>query len=77
MKLPERKKKLLNHSSDIQFKDFIKFYKDFTKKLFSFLVNNTNLPSDNPLRFGKTYGKITASKKIKTMYNKIEQTKAQ
>ena len=40
-----------NHSSDIDFKDFMKLYKDYTKKPYSFLVNNTTLSSDNPLRF--------------------------
>ena len=38
-----------NHSSE--FKDFMKLYKDYTKKPFSFLVNDTNFSSDNPLRF--------------------------
>ena len=42
-----------NHSSDIDFKDFIKLYKDYTKEPFSVLVNHTTLPSDNPLRFRK------------------------
>ena len=42
-----------NHSCDIEFKDFMKLYKDYTKKSFLFLVNNTTLPSDNPLRFRK------------------------
>ena len=40
-----------NHSSDIEFKDFMKLYKDYTKKPFSFLVNDTTFSSDNPLRF--------------------------
>ena len=40
-----------NHSSDIDFKDFMKLYKDYTEKPYSFLVNNTTLSSDNPLRF--------------------------
>ena len=35
-----------NHSSDIEFKDFMKLYED-TKETFSFLVNDTNLSSDN------------------------------
>ena len=43
----------LNHSSDIDFKDFMKIYKKYTKKPFSFLVNDTILPSDDPLRFRK------------------------
>ena len=42
-----------NHLSDIDFKDFIKLYKDYTKELYSFLVNNPTLSSDNPLRFRK------------------------
>ena len=43
----------LNHSSDIDFKDFIKIYKKCTDKPYSFLVNDTTLASDNPLRFRK------------------------
>ena len=43
----------LNHSSDIDFKDFMKINKKYTKKPHSFLVNDTTLPSDNPLRFRK------------------------
>ena len=42
-----------NHSSDTDFKDFMKFYKGYTKALYSFLVNDTTLSSDNPLRFRK------------------------
>ena len=40
----------LNHSSDIDFKDFMKIYKEFTKEPYYFLVNDTTLQSDNPLR---------------------------
>ena len=43
----------LNHSSDIDFKDFIKIYKKCTAEPYSFLVNDTTLPSDEPLRFRK------------------------
>ena len=43
----------LNHSSDINFKDFIKIYKSFTAEPYSFLVFDAALPSDNPLRLGK------------------------
>ena len=42
-----------NHSSDIDFKDFMKIYKKCTAEPYSFLVNDTTLPSDNPLRFRK------------------------
>ena len=37
----------LNHSSDIDLKYFIKIYKRCTTEPFSFLVNNTTLPSDS------------------------------
>ena len=40
-----------NHSSDINFKDFMKLYKDYSKEPYSFLVNDAALPSDNSLRF--------------------------
>ena len=43
----------LNHSSDIDFKDFIKIFKKYTAEPYSFLVNDTTLPSDDPLRFRK------------------------
>ena len=43
----------LNHSSDIDFKDFMKIFKKYTKEPYSFLVNDTTLPSDDPLRFRK------------------------
>ena len=41
----------LNHSSDIDFKDFIKIYKKRTKEPYSFLVNDTILQSSDLLRF--------------------------
>ena len=56
MKLPNKRELqqiALNHSSDIDFKDFIKIYKKYTKEPYSFLVNDTTLPSDHPLRFRK------------------------
>ena len=41
----------LNHSSYIDFKDFMKIYKECTKEPYSFLVNDTTLQSSDPLRF--------------------------
>ena len=43
----------LNHSSDIDFKGFMKIYKKCTAEPYSFLVNDTTLPSNDPLRFRK------------------------
>ena len=45
----------LNHTSDIYLKDFIKIYKKCTAEPYSFLVNDTTSPSDNPLRFRKNF----------------------
>ena len=56
MKLPnerELQQIVLNQSSDIDFKDFVKIYKKCTDDPYSFLVNDTSLSSDNPLRFRK------------------------
>ena len=43
----------INHSSDINTKDFINIYIKYTDKPYSFLVIDTTLPSNNPLRFRK------------------------
>ena len=43
----------INHSSDINSEDFITIYKECTTEPYSFLVNDTTLASDNPLRFRK------------------------
>ena len=56
MKIPNKRelhKFALNHSSDINFRDFMKIYKKYNAETYSFLVNDTTLPSDNPLRFRK------------------------
>ena len=56
MKIPNKRELpqiALNHSSDIVFKDFIKIYKKCTSELYYYLVNDTNLPSDDTLRFRK------------------------
>ena len=42
-----------NHLSDIEFKNLTKLYKNHTREPLSFLVNDTTLPSENPLRFRK------------------------
>ena len=42
-----------NHSSDIDFKDFMNLYKECTAKPYSLLVIDATLTSDNPPRFRK------------------------
>ena len=54
MKIPNKRELqqiALNHSSDIDFKDFIKIHKKCTKEPYSFLVNDTTLQSSDPLKF--------------------------
>ena len=56
MKIPNKRELqqiALNHSSDIDFKDFVKIYKKCTARSHFFLVNDTTLPSNNPLKFRK------------------------
>ena len=56
MKIPNKRglqQIALNHSSDIDFKDFMKIFEKFTAEPYSFLVNDTTLSSDHPLRFRK------------------------
>ena len=56
----------LNHSSDIDFKDFMKIYRKCTPEPFSFLVNDTTIASDNRLGFRKNL--------LEWIYNKIMKT---
>ena len=56
MKIPNKRElqqTALNHSSDIDFKDFMNIYRKCTTEPYSFLVNDITLPSDDPLRFRK------------------------
>ena len=42
-----------NHSADIDYKDFMKIYRECTKDLHSFLTIYTTLPASDPLIFQK------------------------
>ena len=57
MKIPNKRELLhiaFNHSSDIDFQDFMNLYKASTvQTFFFFLVFDTTLPSDNSLCFRK------------------------
>ena len=44
---------VINHSADVDYKDFFKIYKECTKEPFSSLTIDTTLPASNPLRFRK------------------------
>ena len=56
MKIPNKRELqqiAFNHSSDIDFRDFMNLYKKCAEKPYSFLVILAILASDNPLRFRK------------------------
>ena len=43
----------INYSADIDYRDFIKMYRECTKEPYNFLTIDIKLPSTNPLRFRK------------------------
>ena len=43
----------INYSSDINYNDVVKMYREYTKEACSFLTIDTTLPASGPLRFGK------------------------
>ena len=54
MKIPNKRElQQIRNSSDIDVKDFMRIYKKCTAEPYSFLANDTALPSDDPLRFRK------------------------
>ena len=45
----------IDHSADIDYKDFLKIYKNCTKEPYSFLTIDTTLPANSPMRFRKNF----------------------
>ena len=45
----------INHSADIDYRDFLKIYRNCTKVPYSFLNIDTTLPAENPMRFRKNF----------------------
>ena len=43
----------INHSADIDYQDFIKIYREYTKEPYNFFTIGTTLPASDPLRFRK------------------------
>ena len=43
----------INHSADIDYNNFVRIYRESTKKLYSFLTIDTTLSAGDPLRFRK------------------------
>ena len=78
MKIPNKRELqqiALNHSSDINSKDFLKIYKKCTVEPYSFLLNDATLASNNPLRFRKNLFNIYI--KIMTTDDQIRDQKLQ
>ena len=51
----ELKQIAINHSADIDNKDFLKIYRNCINEPYSFLTIGTTLPANNPMRFKKTF----------------------
>ena len=70
----------INHSSDIDYKDFMKIYRKCTKEPYNFLTIDTTLPSSNSLRFRKnlfdTLQYMTVTDQINILNRKIMQNEA-
>ena len=45
----------IDHSADIDYKDFLKIYRNWTKEPYSFLTIDTALSADDPMRFRKNF----------------------
>ena len=70
----------INHSADIDYKDFMKIYRECTKEPYSFLTIDTTLPASDPLRFRKNLLfliKMTVTDQLKAIDNKIKANQAQ
>ena len=67
-----------NHAADIDYKDFVKIYRERTKEPYSFLTIDTTLPASNPLRFRKIcflFIKMTVTDQIKILDKKLSKIK--
>ena len=49
----ELQKIAINHSADIDYSEFVKIYREYTRKPYSFLTIDTTLPANDSLRFKK------------------------
>ena len=68
-----------NHSADIDYKDFMKIYRECTREPYCFLTIDTTLPASDTLRFRKNcliLVKVTVTDQIKVLDRKIMQNEA-
>ena len=45
----------INHFADINYQDFMKIYREYTKEPYNFLTIDTTLPASDPLRFRRNF----------------------
>ena len=45
----------INHSADIDYNDFMRIYRECTRRLYSFLIIYSMLPASDSLRFRKIF----------------------
>ena len=68
----------INHSADIDSKDFLHIYRNFAKEPYCFLTIDTTLPANNPNRFRKNFSnflsfiKMTLTELVKILDDKIK-----
>ena len=71
----------INYYANIDYKDFMKIYRECTKEPYSFFtIDTTTLPASNSLRFRKNcfiLTKMTVADQAKILYRKIKQNEAQ
>ena len=70
---------MINHSANIDYNDFVKIYKIWTRESYSFLTIDTTLSPSDPLRFRKNLFllKLTVSDQPKIIDNKTKANQAQ
>ena len=67
----------INYSADIDYKDFLKIYRNCTKELFSFLTIETTLTASDPLRFKRDFSDShLLTEQVKILDGKIKANKA-
>ena len=70
----------INYYANIDYKDFMKIYRECTKEPYSFFTIDTTLLASNSLRFRKNcfiLTKMRVADQIKILYRKIKQNEGQ
>ena len=66
---------VINHSADIDHKDFMKIYRECTKKTYSFLTIDTTLLASDLLRFRKNLFCSYKNDQLKILITRLKQIK--